>query len=76
MLPLHYVNKDYGILIPKTEDGRVIFVLPYHEKALVGTTDKTWQNITNDPKAPKEDLWFLCKELSKQLYPGKSAEKL
>jgi glycerol-3-phosphate dehydrogenase len=56
MLPLHYVNKDYGILIPKTEDGRVIFVLPYHEKALVGTTDKTWQNITNDPKAPKEDL--------------------
>ena len=28
-----------GLLIPSTEDGRVLFVLPFHGRTLVGTTD-------------------------------------
>src|SRR5262249_30513029 len=28
-----------GLVVPKTEDGRVVFALPYHGRLLVGTTD-------------------------------------
>jgi len=30
---------DEAILIPKTKDGRIIFILPYLDKCLIGTTD-------------------------------------
>jgi len=52
MLPLKYSNKSYGLLIPKTKDGRIIFVLPYLGKSLVGTTDIFTKKVTNDPKTP------------------------
>mgnify|MGYP003389805591 FL=1 len=37
------------MIIPKTKDGRVIFVLPYQNKALVGTTDNVYEEKTNHP---------------------------
>ena len=68
ILPEQYVEKDHGIIIPKTDDGRVIFVLPYHGKALVGTTDNIYNEHTNHPKTDPKALDFLCKELTK-IYP-------
>ncbi len=47
ILPGEYVNKNHGLIIPKTDDGRVIFVLPYQDKALVGTTDNIYPEMTN-----------------------------
>ena len=34
-----YLPFDEAILIPKTKDGRIIFILPYLGKCLIGTTD-------------------------------------
>lgn len=33
------INKKYGLLIPKTKDGRVLFILPWLDHAILGTTD-------------------------------------
>ncbi len=30
---------NMGLLVPKTDDGRVVFALPFHDRTLVGTTD-------------------------------------
>lgn len=30
---------EHAILIPETEDGRVLFILPWHDHLIVGTTD-------------------------------------
>jgi glycerol-3-phosphate dehydrogenase len=30
---------DTGLLVPETDDGRVLFVLPWHGAVLIGTTD-------------------------------------
>ena len=49
ILPKSYVNDDHGLIIPKTKDGRVIFILPYQNKALVGTTDNVYEEKTNHP---------------------------
>ena len=39
MLPLDSEDTKDAILIPKTDDGRVIFAIPWLGRFLVGTTD-------------------------------------
>jgi glycerol-3-phosphate dehydrogenase len=39
-LPSGFLPGEAGITIPKTEDGRVLFVLPWLGGCLVGTTDR------------------------------------
>ena len=34
------VPKDHGIIIPKTKDGRLLFVINYLGHSMVGTTDE------------------------------------
>lgn len=75
LLPENYIDENYGIIIPKTPDGRVVFVLPYQNKALVGTTDKVYPELTNHPKTEKHDLEFLCKSL-RLIYPVKTEKEL
>lgn len=40
ILPLKYGSKKNSILIPKTRDGRVLFIIPWQNNLLIGTTDK------------------------------------
>jgi glycerol-3-phosphate dehydrogenase len=39
ILDAAYAPRDLGMLIPQTEDGRVLFALPWMDHTLVGTTD-------------------------------------
>jgi len=39
VLPAEFWTGETALLIPKTDDGRVIFVIPWREYVLVGTTD-------------------------------------
>ena len=43
------LHRKTGLMIPKTEDGRVLFVLPWQGHALIGTTDDPAE-ITEHPK--------------------------
>jgi glycerol-3-phosphate dehydrogenase len=40
VLDQRFAPPDTGLMIPKTEDGRVLFILPWEGHALVGTTDE------------------------------------
>src|SRR5690606_24524556 len=44
-----------GLLIPKTEDGRVLFLLPWLGHTVVGTTDNP-ALVQADPKPEAEDI--------------------
>ena len=53
-----------AVLVPKTEDGRVIFAIPWNGRLLVGTTDT--------PHAPREELVVTRAEIEyllRQLNP-------
>ncbi|MFM1780160.1 MAG: Glycerol-3-phosphate dehydrogenase, partial [Bacteroidota bacterium] len=39
VLPAEFWQGETALLIPKTDDGRVIFVIPWRDYVLVGTTD-------------------------------------
>lgn len=55
-----------GILNAETSDGRVLFMLPWNEFTLAGTTDNP-HNIQEIPKPTNEDINFIIKEINKFL---------
>lgn len=55
-----------GMLIPKTDDGRVLFLLPWQGHTLVGTTDNP-AVAQADPKAPEEDVAYLLDYLGRYM---------
>ncbi|WP_319532946.1 FAD-dependent oxidoreductase [uncultured Cohaesibacter sp.] len=53
-----FVPPDGGLLIPKTDDGRVLFILPWQGQALIGTTDNP-ANVTDHPEIDDKDIEYL-----------------
>ncbi len=51
-----------GLMIPKTEDGRVLFILPWEGHALIGTTDEPAE-LTDHPKAEEKDIAYLLRHI-------------
>lgn len=54
----HFPGED-AMLIPKTSDGRVLFLVPWHDKVLVGTTDTEVDKPEYEPSALKEEINFV-----------------
>ncbi|MEQ1553024.1 MAG: glycerol-3-phosphate dehydrogenase/oxidase [Ferruginibacter sp.] len=55
----HFFEGDTGMMIPKTDDGRVLFAIPWHNKLLLGTTDTPIENISVEPTPLKEEVDFI-----------------
>lgn len=53
-----------GLLIPKTEDGRVLFLLPWLGYTLVGTTDNP-AKIEDNPKPSETDIQYILRHLER-----------
>lgn len=49
---------EIGLLIPRTDDGRVLFMLPWEGHVIVGTTDEPCE-IVEKPVAPQADIAYL-----------------
>jgi glycerol-3-phosphate dehydrogenase len=73
VFPGEYCHNDYGLIIPKTEDGRMIFILPFEGKTLAGTTDNIYPVKTNHPLTDLKAVDMICREVAK-LYPEKDYE--
>ncbi|QWU99099.1 glycerol-3-phosphate dehydrogenase/oxidase [Francisella salimarina] len=50
---------EHAILIPETEDGRVLFILPWHNHLIVGTTDIKKEAPSIEPRAEKSEIDFI-----------------
>jgi glycerol-3-phosphate dehydrogenase len=59
-------TKD-ALMIPKTEDGRVLFAVPWHDKLVVGTTDTPLDEHTLEPVALEEEIQFILRTAAKYL---------
>jgi len=64
VLDKRFAPPDTGLLIPKTEDGRVLFVLPWEGHALVGTTDEPAE-VETHPRPVKEDIAYLLRHIGR-----------
>ncbi|WP_236778461.1 glycerol-3-phosphate dehydrogenase/oxidase [Pseudalgibacter alginicilyticus] len=56
-----------AIMIPKTADGRVLFLVPWHNRIIVGTTDTLLYSHSLEPKALDEEIDFIIETANKYL---------
>lgn len=56
-----------ALMIPKTEDGRVLFVVPWHDKLVVGTTDTPLDEHSLEPKALESEIDFILNTAAQYL---------
>jgi glycerol-3-phosphate dehydrogenase len=59
LLPKNLMPVSVGLLIPETKDGRVIFVLPYGDYLLAGTTDEEVILAEEDFGPAKKDMDYI-----------------
>jgi glycerol-3-phosphate dehydrogenase len=57
---------DEAIVLPETDDGRIIFIVPWLARALVGTTDDEAPRIAR-PVADQDDIAYLLNHLNRYL---------
>jgi len=48
-----------AMIIPKTSDGRVVFIIPWEGKVLLGTTDTPVNGIATEPMPLESEVAFL-----------------
>ena len=56
-----------AIMVPRTDDGRILFVIPWHERVLVGTTDTPMPRPELEPRALPEEIDFVLENASRYL---------
>ena len=48
-------------MIPKTEDGRVLFLIPWKDRLLLGTTDTEGVEVALHPRPLAEEIDYLIR---------------
>jgi glycerol-3-phosphate dehydrogenase len=67
VLDSSFLKSSSAIMIPKTDDGRVLFAIPWYGKVVVGTTDTPINTVSLEPKALDEEIDFILRTAGKYL---------
>ena len=67
VLPREFLPGDSAIMIPKTDDGRVLFAVPWHGRVIVGTTDTPVDKTSLEPRALPDEMDFLMTHAARYL---------
>jgi glycerol-3-phosphate dehydrogenase len=67
VLEREFLPGDTAILVPRTDDDRVVFVIPWKNRVLVGTTDTPVETPENDPHATADDVDYLIEHAARYL---------
>jgi glycerol-3-phosphate dehydrogenase len=65
-LPDYYSPDNLGMIVPKTKDGWVVFMLPWLGETIAGTTDSSAE-ITMRPQPTEEEINFILDSISEFL---------
>jgi glycerol-3-phosphate dehydrogenase len=67
VLDQSFLPGDSAIMVPRTDDGRVLFVIPWHDRALVGTTDTPVTPPQLEPRPLPGEIDFLLAHAARYL---------
>ncbi|MEY2409549.1 MAG: glycerol-3-phosphate dehydrogenase [Verrucomicrobiota bacterium] len=67
VLPKSFLPGDSAIMVPRTDDGRVLFAIPWHDRALIGTTDTPVTATELEPRPLPEEIDFLLTHAARYL---------
>lgn len=67
VLDRSFLQSTTAIMIPKTDDGRVLFAVPWHNKVLLGTTDTPLNEHSMEPVALEAEIDFILRTAARYL---------
>ncbi|MHC4955669.1 MAG: glycerol-3-phosphate dehydrogenase/oxidase [Planctomycetota bacterium] len=67
VLDKSFLPGETAIMVPHTSDGRVMFAIPWHDVAVVGTTDTPIDTIEIEPRALPEEVEFILDTANRYL---------
>ncbi|WP_457653983.1 FAD-dependent oxidoreductase [Rhodocaloribacter sp.] len=59
VLDRSFLPSEHAIMVPHTDDGRVLFAIPWHDRVVIGTTDTPVSEPTLEPRPFPEEIDFL-----------------
>jgi glycerol-3-phosphate dehydrogenase len=62
-----FLPGEHALLVPKTEDGRVLFAVPWLGSLILGTTDTPRADAPREPEPFEAELDFILQESSRVL---------
>ena len=62
-----FMPGQHALMVPKTEDGRVLFAVPWLGKTILGTTDTPRQDLPLEPEPLAEEVAFILREAGRYL---------
>ncbi|PSC72023.1 glycerol-3-phosphate dehydrogenase mitochondrial-like [Micractinium conductrix] len=65
-LPDYYSPENVGMIVPKTKDGRVVFMLPWLDQTIAGTTDSD-TTVTMRPQPTEDEIQFILDAIADYL---------
>lgn len=67
VLDQKFLKSTFAMLIPRTDDGRVLFAIPWHDHLLVGTTDVPGSEKSLEPVPSLEEVDYLLEHIGRYL---------
>lgn len=58
---------DRALVLPRTDDGRIMYIIPWAGHALIGTTDTPYSGDPSHPAATPEDIDYLTRHVAQYL---------
>lgn len=74
VLDRSFLPGDHAIMIPRTDDGRVLFAIPWHDCVVAGTTDTPIDDIPLEPRPMQEEIDFLLSHIARYFSKDPSPE--
>jgi glycerol-3-phosphate dehydrogenase len=69
-----FLPGDAAIMVPHTDDGRVLFAIPWHDRVVIGTTDTPVADVDLEPVPHADEVEFIlahaARYLTKDPRPG------
>ncbi|TGE14110.1 glycerol-3-phosphate dehydrogenase/oxidase [Hymenobacter elongatus] len=67
VLDKSFLPGNDALMIPKTDDGRVLFAVPWHGRVVLGTTDTPLDEAQLEPQALEAEVDFILRTAARYL---------
>ncbi len=76
VLDRSFIPSNSAIMVPHTDDGRVMFAIPWYDVAVIGTTDTPIDEITLEPEPFAQEIDFILETANRYLTRPASREEI
>ncbi len=76
VLDRSFLPGQAAIMVPHTDDGRVMFAIPWHDVAVVGTTDTAIEKVSLEPRPLPGEVEFILETANRYLSRAATASDI